>query len=84
MPLVLAAIALVGALSAFTTKKADTLYYRNAEGEFLIKPESGNCVNGSFHCTYIWTGAADPGDPQNEGNYDAQGLSSRVFVPAQP
>jgi hypothetical protein len=79
-----AAVIMTAVFSAFTTKQPDTLYYRDAMGVFIEKTVSGNCVVGSFHCEYIWTGAADPNDPQNPGNYEPQGLDELVFVPSQP
>lgn len=79
-----AAVIMTAVFSAFTTKQPDTLYYRNAMGVFIEKTTDGNCLPGSVHCEYIWTGAADPNDPQNEGNYEPQGPSSLIFVPTQP
>ncbi|MBA4260150.1 MAG: hypothetical protein C0446_13380, partial [Chitinophaga sp.] len=76
-----AAVIMTAVFSAFTTKQPITVYYRDASGEFKEKTMSGICELGQFNCEYIWTGAVDPNDPQQEGNYQATGLSERVFVP---
>lgn len=77
-----AAVIMTAVFSAFTTKQPTTLYFRNASGVFIEKTTSGNCDPGQYNCEYIWTGAADPNDPQLEGNYQAVGLADRIFVPS--
>lgn len=77
-----AAVIMTAVFSAFTSKQPTTLYYRDASGEFKEKNMPGICDPGQFNCQYIWTGAVDPNDPQEEGNYEATGLSERVFIPS--
>lgn len=77
-----AAVIMTAVFSAFTTKQPTTLYYRDASGEFKEKTMPGNCEDGLYHCEYIWTGAVNPNDPQEEGNYQATGLPESIFVPS--
>ncbi|MDP3393010.1 hypothetical protein [Sediminibacterium sp.] len=77
-----AAVIMTAVFSAFTTKQPTTVYYRNASGVFIEKTTPGNCDPNQYNCEYIWTGAVDPNDPQEEGNYQATGLSESVFVPS--
>lgn len=77
-----AAVIMTAVFSAFTTKKPTTVYYRDSSGEFIEKLLPGNCEQGQFNCEYIWTGAVDPNDPQEEGNYQTTGLPESIFVPS--
>jgi hypothetical protein len=79
-----AAVIMTAVFSAFTTKQPTTVFYRDASGEFIEKTMPGDCLEGIYYCEYIWTGAADPNNPQNPGNYQPQGESELVFVPSQP
>lgn len=77
-----AAVIMTAVFSAFTTKQPDTVYYLSQSGEFLEKTMAGNCVNSTIFCEYIWTGLADPNDPQNPDNYEPQGEPNRRFQPS--
>ncbi|OYY99397.1 MAG: hypothetical protein B7Y37_14250 [Sphingobacteriia bacterium 28-36-52] len=78
-----AAVIMTAVFSAFTTKQPTTLYYRDASGEFIEKTMPGECDPGQFNCEYEWTGAVDPNDPQEEGNYVPTGEALRIFVPSE-
>jgi hypothetical protein len=81
----MAAIILIAVMSAFTTAKPTTVYYRDLSGEFIEKTMAGNCQPyPPLACEYIWTGAVD-NDPQNENNYEVvEGFEEQRFVPSQP
>lgn len=77
-----AAVIMTAVFSAFTTKQPDTVYYLTLSGEFLEKNMAGSCVTSTIFCEYIWTGLADPNDPQNPGNYEPQGEPNLRFQPS--
>jgi hypothetical protein len=81
----MAAILLIAVMSAFTTAKPTTVYYRDLSGEFIEKTMSGICVSHpTLACEYVWTGAVD-NDPQNENNYEVvEGFEEQRFIPSQP
>lgn len=81
----MAAILLIAVMSAFTTAKPTTVYYRDLSGVFIEKTMSGICQpHETLACEYIWTGAID-NDPLNPANYQAvEGEEQKRFIPSQP
>lgn len=76
------AVILTAVLSAFTTKQPDTVYYLDQSGQFKEKTMPGSCVESTIFCEYIWTGLADPNDPDNPANYEPQGEPNLRFQPS--
>ena len=79
--LLMAAVLVTATLSAFTSKKTDPIYYRDADG-FHEKTTSGICAPDVYNCEYEWVGLGNPSDPQDENNYQATGDASKVFIPS--
>lgn len=77
-----AAVIMTAVFSAFTTKKPDTVYFLNQSGQFVEKTMAGSCVESTIYCEYIWTGLANPNEPQNPGNYEPQGDPNLRFQPS--
>ncbi|MDZ4071085.1 MAG: hypothetical protein U1C70_04605 [Sediminibacterium sp.] len=75
-------VILAGMLSAFTAKAPTTVYYRDINGFFAVKPSSGGTCepHPEFNCEYVWTGAAGDNNPQNELNYAESGEEQSYYL----